>query len=98
MCDFENVVVGDRAFRILMFLAGESGVGGEVFDNKASALTVADIAVMSLDERLMIESTVYKNLQVLLAYDFVKQGIPNDRRNTYYISKEGKEYLESCCR
>ena len=96
MDDFEDVIIGDRAFRILMFLSGASDGSSEVFDSRASALTVADIAVLSLDDKLMIESTVYKNLQVLLGYGFVKYGIPNGRRDTYYISKKGKAYLESC--
>ncbi len=99
MRDLENIVIGDKAFRILLFLSGvpktETDVP-EIHDTKSTAVDVADIVVHSCDSQLQSESTVYKNLQELWDLGFVGYGIPDGRRNTYYITQMGKEYLSLC--
>lgn len=86
--------MNEKAFIILCLLAGDNNIFKEPIDNAISAVTVDDLYNCG-DPALDCKTTVYRHLQYLLDIGMVKHGIRKGRAYTYYISKQGINYIAS---
>ena len=61
-------------------------------DNRMAAMSLKEI--MQTEDLDVKENTLFKKLRDYEIQEYVKKGIKDGRANTFYITDDGKEFLE----